>query len=225
MDIDRADLDRAARAALTQPSDSHMWDERYYDTHGVTFSWADRSDDLIEESNYHAALAAIRGAAVHTGNDPDDHVIDASVNHWAYGSLRQLFVRVYNDDGSYTSAFTEAASLALFVRYEHPVIDDSDLSEREYDRFQSNVRQAVNDAQRDYPDDTPEESAAFERATYNDEETSELLGREANGDVSRDAVAEIYKGHRNQHFEQRASAIAATYFAVTVCDGQLPLLP
>ncbi|MEU5403734.1 hypothetical protein ABZ348_31110 [Streptomyces sp. NPDC005963] len=95
MELDRETLEKAAQGALERPSDAMFWDDRLFTTHGAVFHWAELSDDLLEESNYLTALAEIQGAA---GDDADEHVIDGTSRHFAHGSLRTIYVQVYDDD-------------------------------------------------------------------------------------------------------------------------------
>ncbi|MFD7259339.1 hypothetical protein [Streptomyces sp. NPDC059874] len=91
MELDRETLEKAAREALEQPSNAAFYDDRLFTTHGAVFHWADYGDDLLEESNYLTALGLIKGAA----GDHDEHVIDGTSRHWACGSLRTIYVQVY----------------------------------------------------------------------------------------------------------------------------------
>ncbi|MFF7800228.1 hypothetical protein [Streptomyces olivaceus] len=95
MDLDRDTLDEIAEQALERPSDAMFFDDRLFTTHGALFHWAERGDDILEESNYLSALAAIQGAA---GDDVDEHVIDGTSRHWGFGSLRTIYVQVYDDN-------------------------------------------------------------------------------------------------------------------------------
>lgn len=145
-DIDDETLTEAAKEALQRPSDAAFWDERLYTTHGLTFGWADRGDDLLAESNYHVALSAIRDAA---GEDADDHVIDGSVSHWLVGSMRQLFVQVRDDSGAFTAAWREAVACGLALQ-DYPILDESDYSERESNEYWRQYADALGDARNDY---------------------------------------------------------------------------
>lgn len=130
-------LERAAREALTQPQPGAMWDYRLYDTHGCVMSWADRGDDILAESNYLCVLEHLQGVAVQDDGDaqetPDEYVLDVSVSHWLVGSLRQLFIQVYDDAGEFTETFKEAVCVVIALREDYPVFDDSDFSEREWE--------------------------------------------------------------------------------------------
>ncbi|MCY0933652.1 hypothetical protein [Streptomyces sp. H34-S4] len=183
MELDRETLEKAAREALTQPSDSSFWDDRLFTTHGAVFHWAERGDDLLEESNYLTALDLIKAAADDGRTDTeisDEHVIDGTSRHWAVGSLRTIYVQVYEDvecEGHYDddrilesgaglgeaaycdgSCITEREFTAAFVEatelalslQDYPILDDSDYSEREWEQFEAAMKEAVEQAQRKY---------------------------------------------------------------------------
>lgn len=138
-DISDEDLAQAEKEAFARPSDASFWDERMYDTHAPVMSWADRGDDLLEASNFHAALAILTDAD--TGED-DPHVFDASVSHWLVGSLQQIWVRARDDSGAFTPAWRTAVAIA-FALQEYPVLDESDLSERESEAFDTQFDDAL----------------------------------------------------------------------------------
>lgn len=92
MELDRDTLTKAADEALERPRDAVFYDDRLFTTHGAVFHWAELGDDLLEESNYLTALEEIRGAA---GDFADEHVIDGTSRHFACGSLRTIYVQVY----------------------------------------------------------------------------------------------------------------------------------
>ncbi|MEU9605438.1 hypothetical protein [Streptomyces sp. NPDC048057] len=92
MELDRETLEEAAEEALSRPGGAIFWDDRLFETHGAVFHWAEHGDDLLAESNYLTALDLIKGAA---GDLADEHVIDGTSRHWACGSLRTIYVQVY----------------------------------------------------------------------------------------------------------------------------------
>src|SRR5262252_3968856 len=98
IDLDQDHLVEMASRILTRPDSYLAWDDRWYTTHGCVYAWADRSDDLVAESNFHTMLAALEGAVAHdesgASEDRGDDVVDTSASHWAYGSVRELMVRV-----------------------------------------------------------------------------------------------------------------------------------
>ncbi|QAY17273.1 hypothetical protein SEA_BOVELY_70 [Streptomyces phage Bovely] len=250
MNVDIDTLVEYADNALVRPSDASFWDERCYTTHVPVIGWADRGDDILEESNYHAAKSLIEGAA----EDPE-HWFEGSASHWLVGSLEQVWVQVYEtrpecntigceeeseELATYTRTGGEAtycADHALTLRYsdiaemlgaefedlprdftaafieaveiqealkDYPILDESDYSEREWERFESNCTEALGEAQREYADDTLEEENAIENAIFEESSLSDLFGYEANAEVSWERVAEIYAEYRDAYFLEKA---------------------
>ncbi|QFG10537.1 hypothetical protein SEA_URZA_74 [Streptomyces phage Urza] len=89
-EIDIDVLREYAEEGLKRPSDAAFWDERCYTTHIPVIGWADRGDDILEESNFHAARDLIEGAA-----EDDEHWFQGSAGHWLVGNLEQIWVQVY----------------------------------------------------------------------------------------------------------------------------------
>ena len=98
MSLDRETLEEIAEKVLERPSDATFFDDRLFTTHGAVMHWAELGDDILEESNYLSALELIKGAA---GDDADAHVIDGTSRHWACGSLRTIYVQVYESYEDY----------------------------------------------------------------------------------------------------------------------------
>jgi hypothetical protein len=147
-----------------------------YETDAPVFQWADRGDDLVAESNYHAMLAELQAI------DNGDHVYEANESHWLVGNLRVIYVRVYADPVDwrspdpvtlYSAAFREAVSM-LYGLVDYPLLDESDYSEREWNAWESTVDDALDSASRKH-DDTPE----FDQAVY-----SLLTGRHRDSEGS-----------------------------------------
>ncbi|MFE4451442.1 hypothetical protein [Streptomyces sp. NPDC056796] len=103
----------------------------------------------------------------------------------------------------FTDAFIKATKLALYLQ-DCAVLDESDLSERERKRFEENVQRALDDAQGGYAWDTFEERTEIQNRTFQASELSELMGYEANAEVSWEKVAEIYADYRDTYFEELA---------------------
>ncbi|MFE1842057.1 hypothetical protein [Streptomyces sp. NPDC059515] len=116
----------------------------------------------------------------------------------------------------FTAAFIEAAEIITALQ-DYPVLDESDYSDREYERFQSNLNEAVEYVQRDFEDDTEEQSAAISERAY--EELGELLGQHADGWVDSDRVEEIYREARDAYFTELGNA----YLNAPI-EGQLSLV-
>ncbi|QOV06203.1 hypothetical protein KGG72_gp73 [Streptomyces phage Salutena] len=98
MSLDRDTLNEIAERCLERPSDAMFWDDRLFTTHGAMLHWAELGDDVLEESNYLSALELIKGAA---GDLADEHVIDGTSRHFACGSLRTIYVQVYESYEDY----------------------------------------------------------------------------------------------------------------------------
>ncbi|WLW38549.1 hypothetical protein [Streptomyces phage Vanseggelen] len=195
MNVDIDTLVEYAENGLERPSDAAFWDERLYTTHAPVIGWAERGDDILEESNYLSALDLIQGAAA---ENVEEHVIDATIGHWLVGSLRQLFVQVYEDETreEFTQAFIEAVEIAEGLK-DYPIVDESDYSEREWKRYEENLSEALDQAQRDYDLDTDEEALAIRDAFY--EVQGDRLPWDG-ADVSWDAVEELYREVRDEFF-------------------------
>ncbi|MFE7463087.1 hypothetical protein ACFU6R_03145 [Streptomyces sp. NPDC057499] len=100
LDLDTDPLYEIATRSLVRPSDALFWDDRLFTTHGAILHWCELGDDILEESNYRTALDRIRAAADSGRPDAevsDAHVIDASARHFAFGSLRTIYVQVRED--------------------------------------------------------------------------------------------------------------------------------
>jgi hypothetical protein len=171
------DLIDAESEAMQRPSNSAMWDDRLYVTHVPVMSWAERGDDILSESNYLTALDMLRGAA---DIDSDEHVIDATISDWLVGSLRQIFVQTRTDDGAFTPAFREAVAIAYALR-DYPVLDESDYSEREFEEFERQFADALNDAQNDYERLCEERENNYPDDGLHDRITEELRDTLSNG--------------------------------------------
>ncbi|MFB8351015.1 hypothetical protein [Streptomyces niveus] len=245
--MDRDTLKEAAEEALTRPSDAMFYDERLFDTHGLVWHWAEGSGDILAESNFHAALEAITGAA---GDDAGEHVIDGSERHFALGYIRALYVQVYEtfeeececeptwkhedecgedeeswycenfclvecdgekclpDEQAYTPAFVEAVKLALYLKGDGAILDDSDYSERENEAFEAAMKEAVEQAQREYTlVDTVEEDEAIAQRFYLDDSTTHRNQWCHPEDVSWETVAEEYGAARDAYFEELATEV------------------
>ncbi|QWQ42115.1 hypothetical protein KME66_14680 [Streptomyces sp. YPW6] len=239
-DLDNDTLYEIAVKSLTAPSNAYFWDDRLYETHGAFVSWAERGDDLLEESNYRSALALIQGAA---GESAEDHVIDGTSSHWAFGSLRTIYVQIretaepcdfqgcdeeshwwregvethtqfcedhraeYDAEGlpyeplipPFTDAFLEAAGIVTAL-LDYPFVDESDYSDRESQRFEANLDEAVDQAHKlNWEDTDADREAILERAWP---DLGELYGQQANAEVSWESVAEIWGEARDAHFSE-----------------------
>jgi hypothetical protein len=215
-DIDRDTLEKAAREGFERPANAAFWDDRCYTTHVPVLSWADRSDDVLDESNYHTALAMLAGAVAHdesgASEERGDDFHDGSSSHWLVGSLRQIWVRVYvsdewehqeSDAREFTPAFIEAVRIALSLQ-DYPILDESDYSEREYAAWEAVTDDALDTAARDHVDSDTERALFYWLVTavepYRDE-----LHECGFPDPDWDRVAELYATARGDHFEWLAA--------------------
>ncbi|AKY03752.1 hypothetical protein AVT26_gp70 [Streptomyces phage Lannister] len=253
MNVDIDTVQEYADNALERPSDAAFWDSRCYETHVPVIGWADRGDDILEESNYHSAKSLIEGAAT----DPE-HVFEGSAGHWLVGSLSQVWVQVYetrpecdtigceeeatevasytrtSGEGhfcrdhalpllyspigellgveledlprEFTAAFIEAVEIQEALK-DYPIVDESDFSEREWVRFEENCKEALEQAQREYEDDSVEDETEIENRIFSESALSDLFGYEANAEVSWESVAEIYAEYRDAYFLERATEV------------------
>lgn len=198
MNVDIETVAEYAEAALERPSDAAFWDDRCYETHVPVIGWADRGDDILEESNFHAALAELEGAAT-----DEEHVFRGSSGHWLVGNLEQVWVQVYEDETreEFTAAFIAAVEIQEALK-DYPILDESDFSEREWKRFEENTDQALDEAEREYDLDTDEEKTSIRNLIFESGDISELFGYEGNAEVSWERVAEIYAKHRDAYFTE-----------------------
>lgn len=102
----------------------------------------------------------------------------------------------------FTPAFIEAAEIISGLQ-DYPIVDESDFSEREYERFEVNLQEAIGQAQREYVDDSNEDEEAILELARDD--LSELFGYEGNAEVSWGRVEEIYGFWRDEYFTVRAN--------------------
>lgn len=210
--LDADTLAKAAREALTRPSDSAWFDERLFDTHGCVYTWADRSDDVLDESNFHTMLTELEGIAASEDNDCEsDDVMDVSASHWAVGSVRHIFVRVYDESGDITPVFAEAARMALYIRDEYPILDESDYSEREWKAYEEDQDNALDQVVRTHGDDSAEDVEKITERFYSavsDGRFDTYLGSEG---ADWDVVAEGYNAVRDEYFDEQAAEFAEGY--------------
>lgn len=141
-DVDEDTLVKAAREALTRPSDFGYYGRLpMFESWGFVF-FQSAASDTLERSNFRVALAALQGRAVHDDGDQaedDDHTLyvqTVGASHWLVGAADHLAVRVLVDEGgpvtadNLTHTFVHAAELALSLQ-DYPALDESDWSELE----------------------------------------------------------------------------------------------
>jgi hypothetical protein len=135
--VSQDDIIEMAELALTRPSDAAFWDSDLYSTHTLGMYWAPNSDDLIAESNYHVALDELQNTF------PGESRIDsASVGHWTYSKFNCIKVRVLNKRNRITPEFVAFALMAISLG-DHPLLDNEDYSNREYEMWQNAVNDAI----------------------------------------------------------------------------------
>lgn len=244
------DLREAAKEALERPSDAAFWDERLYTTHAPVLAWADRGDDLIAESNYlrvledltaHAANAEHFDAEAHEWEEccrqegtaypgncerAEGYLIDASIGHWLVGSLRQLFVQVYEDDGeTFTHVWREAVEIAYALR-DYPIYDEDDFNEREWEEFERVLGEALDWAERQVFDDRYGEDADRTEweteqliASLRDRIDLDMLGWCRADDVDERELAVQLRDLLDEHYEEEARGYLNAQIA-----GQLALI-
>ncbi|WP_369186498.1 hypothetical protein [Streptomyces sp. R08] len=102
----------------------------------------------------------------------------------------------------FTAAWREACSILSALEV-YAVLDDSDYSEREWERWQSNVNEALEQAQREYEDDTEAQSAEIADSCH--DEIGDLYGHEPESGVSWQKVEDIYREARDAYFTALAN--------------------
>ena len=232
-DLDHAELVKLAEQALKRPGSYMAFDDRWYNTHGCVMAWADRGDDVLAESNYLTALDMLNGAVAHdeTGASEarGDDVVDTSASHWGYGSVRELFVRVFDEHGEYTPAFIEAAR--IHGRLEnYPILDESDFSEREYKQWEDVMEDALSDATTAHweVDESTDEAVIYYLVTCTkpyDDRLMDYCGYPAES-VDWDRVQEVYDQARDEYLgwlaERQWAAIVAEHQAYELLQPVIP---
>jgi hypothetical protein len=204
---DHEHMTMVAREALTRPDDSAWFDDRAFTTHGLVMSWADRGDDIVAESNFHTALDMLNAAVAHdeTGASEarGDDVFDGSASHWAWGSQRMIFVRVYDEHGDFTPAFRVAVDIAWTLAHGDGsgILDEHDHNAREYAAWETEVDDAVDYAARGYVDSEAERALFYWLLTSHPEYREGLWDTVGFPSVDYDAMAKLYQAVRNDHFE------------------------
>lgn len=220
--IDRDTLEQAAREALTRPDHYAAFDDRWYTTHGCVMQWADRADDVLAESNYLVMVDRLNAAIAHdeTGASEarGDDVEDSSARHFAYGSVRELFVRVRDDEGAFTPAFIAAVEIRLWLR-DHSMLDESDFSDREYAAWEAAMDDAIDSAARDHrATDTAQDEQVIYYLLTTDRESYDLMDC-GFPDPDYDLVHKIYGEARDYYFAWLAYCMSP----YSPLPGQSPL--
>lgn len=229
---DDVDILRKAEDEAMQRPDNFAFfgdrdgDEVPFETHAPVYSWADRGDDLVAESNFHVMLEELQGI-------DSDNVYDTSESHWLVGSLRVIYVRVYGPPAEfmspdpvtlYSNAFRAAVDMAHAMA-DYPLLDDSDFSQRESEAWMATVTDALDSAARKH-NDTPEFEAGIWSLLvgyHNDGSHLDLWDEISHGDSSPDSVdwdaaQRVWDACRDTLYEYDA----ASQWAAIVRERQTP---
>lgn len=136
-------LDQASLGEHEPGSFTHVSWERYdngtHDLWWVVPIAKTTVSDLVEESNYHVALGALNEA---DGNNVGHY----STKLWVGSvTVEAPEVLVHDEHGELTDAFRKAHELVLSLA-EYPILDEDDLSMREYDQLADFVHTVVEGA-------------------------------------------------------------------------------
>lgn len=99
-----------------------------------------RDSDCLTESNYHVALERLGGETYDTVDETGD-VRTVEFSHWAVGWIEHILIRP--NTLAHETALELEAKLANY-----PVLDEDDLSQREYDDARFVWKQCYNNAER-----------------------------------------------------------------------------
>jgi hypothetical protein len=99
-----------------------------------------RDSDCLTESNWHVALERLGGEDYDTVDETGD-VRVVEFGHWVCGWIQHIFVRP--NTPAHETALALEAELANY-----PVLDEDDLSQREYDEADFVWKQCYNNAER-----------------------------------------------------------------------------
>lgn len=136
-----------AELALRRPENYlRLNDYGQYETHAPTFRHVPNADDLVGESNYEAFIEILNGI------DAQDDFEVLGEKDWAFGQTWVVYVRVRDDDGQFTAAWREAVRCLLYIRDDYPILDESDLSEREWKAFEDAYDETYDRLAREYDD-------------------------------------------------------------------------
>jgi hypothetical protein len=140
--LDTQDLEDAAKKAAGnwQRFKSFIWfrDQELVDAkHWAVIYTHNRDSGLLDQSNAFVIRKSLEPFT--DGDDPD--VVMESHNHWAVGHVDGFSIRVFNSDGTITSAFAAYHELAEQMD-EYPILDEADYSNREHEATLENITDA-----------------------------------------------------------------------------------
>jgi hypothetical protein len=221
-DIDPDTLAEYERNLMVRPSNyGRHTDYGQYETHAPVYAVAINADDVLAESNWHAMLDMVNGAA----RDGFDDVHDLGESHWGWGPIDVIYVRVRDEcTGRFTPAWIEAVG-ALLALQDYPVLDESDYSDREYAAWESTVNDAVDCAIRGHREDTDADRQAFYALLTRQDGLMDTFGYPSDS-VDWDRVAKAYATVRDEHYTwlgQRELAASPWLTRVHGMVGDLPL--
>jgi hypothetical protein len=140
--LDTQDLEDAAKKAAGnwQRFKSFIWfrDQKLVDAKRWAVIYThNRDSGLLDQSNAFVIKKTLEPFT--DGDDPD--VVMESHSHWAVGHVDGFSIRVFNPDGTITSAFTAYYELAEQMD-EYPILDEADYSNREHEATLENITDA-----------------------------------------------------------------------------------
>lgn len=122
---------------VVKPDNYGSSDNRRYRTFAPVSVVAINQDELIDESNFYAFVQRL--TAVH--EEDNERWFIAREQHWGWGPLDVLYVRMYEEDGEFSPEWKVAVA-ALEALEDYPLLDEEDYSDREYHAFLSSLDQS-----------------------------------------------------------------------------------
>jgi hypothetical protein len=142
-------LKEAAEEALKMPEDfGYSGDLPLFETWGFVAS-RNRDSEHLDNSNYDATVARLEKIS-------KDDMEGVHSSHWLVGWCDQIAVKIYNEDGSFTEIFKEAVRIADELQ-SYPVLDEEDLSRRQYEDDLENIETNARFSTTGLPEDWKEE--------------------------------------------------------------------
>ncbi len=128
-----------AKQALEKPSDFGWWGfDEMFDTWGFSGIDMNRDSDILQISNYHAA---IKDCKHEFGEDVwDENFQCVGFGHWAVGHVDRVCVKILNNsiahdsitEDDITEYFKYIVDIAVYLAEEYPILDEQDYSERQW---------------------------------------------------------------------------------------------
>jgi hypothetical protein len=145
------DYVKYAKQALTRPSDfGWLGFDEMFDTWGFAGINKHRDSPLVDLSNWDAAIADIK----HQFGDEvyDENFSEVGLSHWLVGHADQLAVKILHKsiphdsitDEDITDYFKYVADIALYLSEGYPVLDEQDLSDREWASANADIEDMAN---------------------------------------------------------------------------------